>query len=139
MRKDSLFADVVLRTSSHPENAATEALRCLLTRYPVASTALRQHLELTGITLPDDLIFKTQAWMPDQAIPDVVGMDEQGAERLIIEAKFWAGLTLNTGFLRHAQHGSTCHLARQRSEAVRRSDVQVHLERTEQPTGRCVR
>jgi hypothetical protein len=43
--------------------------------------------------LPDSLIFRTQAYGPDQVIPDLVGEDAKGIQHLIIEAKFWAGLT----------------------------------------------
>ena len=50
-------------------------------------------LRVVGATLPGDLHFRTQAAGVNQAIPDLVGEDPQRRQRLIIEAKFWAGLT----------------------------------------------
>ncbi|MYA41649.1 MAG: hypothetical protein F4Z31_07855 [Gemmatimonadetes bacterium] len=38
---------------------------------------------------------RTQATGEDGGRPDLVGFDEHGAERLLIEAEFWAGLTEN--------------------------------------------
>jgi hypothetical protein len=43
--------------------------------------------------LPTDLRFQTQVAGDDDAIPDLVGFDANGAQRAILVAKFWAGLT----------------------------------------------
>ena len=95
MLDDSLFADVVLRTAPHPENLATEALRYLLERHPTVWPAVHTFLAGLEFPLPLTLAFKTQAYSATHAIPDLVGLDSEGKERLIVEAKFWAGLTQN--------------------------------------------
>jgi hypothetical protein len=45
-----------------------------------------------GTSLPDTLLFRTQAVGSDAAIPDLVGEDTENVQHLIVEAKFWAGL-----------------------------------------------
>lgn len=93
---DSMFADVILRTASSPENLATEGLRYLLERHSsIAWPAVHKYLGSLDFPLEEKLTFKTQAFSKEHAIPDLVGTDTQGNERLILEAKFWAGLTPN--------------------------------------------
>jgi len=75
------------------ENLATEALAHVLERSETARSAAIQTFRRMGAKLPDALIFRTQAYGPDQVIPDLVGEDAKGVQHLIIEAKFWAGLT----------------------------------------------
>ena len=49
-----------------------------------------------GPGLPFGLRFRTQNWLADdQAIPDLVGNTQDGVQVLVVEAKFWAGLTAN--------------------------------------------
>ncbi len=93
MRQDSLFGHVTLRLSAHPENVATESLLYLLQRHPGAWVALRSFLGLSGSHLPESLSFRTQAVGEDRSIPDMAGIDCDGGEVLLVEAKFWAGLT----------------------------------------------
>lgn len=45
------------------------------------------------MVLPDDLNFIGQVGLPDSGRPDVVGSDDLGRERLLLEAKFAAELT----------------------------------------------
>ena len=78
--------------SAHPENLATEALNYVLRRTPSARAALIQFCAI-GASLPPDLAFQTQVAGDDQTIPDLVGTDADNVARLVIEAKFWAGLT----------------------------------------------
>jgi hypothetical protein len=95
MEKQTLFGELALRLSSHPENVATEALLYLLDRHASAWQSLRDYLNGTMVYLPDSLIFRSQVWSEEIAQPDLLGIDEHGKNALIIEAKFWAGLTEN--------------------------------------------
>jgi hypothetical protein len=57
--------------------------------------ALRRLVGRTGIELPELATFRSQAGDDQGNIPDLIGLDATGAERLLIENKFWAGLTGN--------------------------------------------
>jgi hypothetical protein len=82
----------VMRFTVHPENLATEALAFVLSRSAKAQGALVNLIAQLGVTLPAGLIIRTQAGGDDGARPDLVGL--AGADQpLLIEAKFWAGLT----------------------------------------------
>jgi len=87
------MAHLAFRFAPHPENIATEALCYILQRAPAARDALVGLCRDAGARLPLDLQFRSQAVGSDGAIPDVAGVDRAGQERLLIEAKFWAGLT----------------------------------------------
>jgi hypothetical protein len=52
--------------------------------------ALRRLVERTGIELPRLARFRSQAGDEQGNIPDLIGLDIMGAERLFIENKFWA-------------------------------------------------
>lgn len=91
----SLFGHLVWRFTPHPENLATEALAYILRNSRTARAAFLAHLAEFGLSLPTDLVFRTQAADTDNAIPDLVGCDESGQPVVIVEAKFWAGLTDN--------------------------------------------
>ena len=94
MSTPSLFGHLASRFAPHPENLATEALLYVL-RSPTARAALVRGLGRAGATLPRDLRFSSQVVAEDSSIPDLIGKDEDGQKRLIVEAKFWAGLTEN--------------------------------------------
>lgn len=93
MTHTPLLAHLAERFVSQRENLATEALTYILTRSRVARVAFIRSFRLAGADLPAELRFRTQAAGPDDAIPDLVGEDESGTVCLIVEAKFWAGLT----------------------------------------------
>lgn len=93
MTNPPLLAYLAERFVSQRENLATESLAYILTRSRAARHAVIRSFRLFGAVLPDDLRFSTQAAGADEAIPDLVGEDDEGHLRLIIEAKFWAGLT----------------------------------------------
>jgi len=108
--RDSLFGHLVAKFASHPENLATDALCYVLGRYPAAATALMEFVQLTGFEkdLQSTISFETQCIGSEGSIPDVVGIDSGGRKRVIIEAKFWAGLT---------EHQPVTYLAQLPSEA----------------------
>jgi len=93
MAESSLMAHLAFRFAPHPETIATEALCYILQRAPAARDALVSFCRDAGARLPVDLQFRSQAVGSDGAIPDLAGVDRDGQERLLIEAKFWAGLT----------------------------------------------
>ncbi len=93
MSRDTLFGHLADRFVVQRENLATEALAYILSRSQPARLALGQLLSLGGVVIPESLSFRTQAAGEDHAIPDLVGENEQGQQVLIMEAKFWAGLT----------------------------------------------
>lgn len=89
----SLFAHLVQRFTTHPENLATEALAYVLAESPSAASALQQFASKAqpGIERPDAWL--TQLPADDDSTPDLVGTDKRGSPVLILEAKFWAALT----------------------------------------------
>src|SRR5262245_39667836 len=91
---DTLFGHLVTRFgSAQAENLATEGLPYVLGRSAEARRLFLRFLERSGQSFPGDLAFKTQLPNEDGAIPDLVGRDAAGAQVVIVEAKFWAGLT----------------------------------------------
>jgi len=91
----SLFAHLALQFGSHPENLATEALGYVLRDSETARNAVRDMIRGLGSTIDDELTYATQSSGEDNARPDLVGRSATGAEPLLIEVKFWAGLTDN--------------------------------------------
>jgi hypothetical protein len=93
--KQSLFGYLINKFSNQAEDLATESLNYIINQSIVAKQAL---LELvfhsTGIKF-EDILFQTQVAGADDARPDIVGSDSEGRQVFIIEAKFWAGLTIN--------------------------------------------
>lgn len=109
MQNQTLFGHLVGRFSTHPENLATEGLNYILNQSVVARQAFIDFLKDTGVVLPETLNFSTQAVGEDQAIPDLVGVTTDGKNPLLVEVKFWAGLTENqpVTYLERLSAGST--------------------------------
>lgn len=93
MQNETLFGHLANQFSHQPENLATESLYYLLKRSNNAKKVLIDLLSDTKIDLPSDLNFQTQVSGDDHSIPDLVGRDINGDSVVIIESKFWAGLT----------------------------------------------
>lgn len=91
----SLFGFLATKFASHPENLATEALNYILGRSRVAAGALLRLLSEGGTDLPSDVAFQTQVSGGDMARPDIEGRSAKRGTVVVIEAKFWAGLTSN--------------------------------------------
>ncbi|MCS7469562.1 hypothetical protein NZK35_23160 [Stieleria sp. ICT_E10.1] len=89
----SIFGEIVTRLTSSSEDIATEALCYLLRTYPSAWTSVRRLLEKSGVSFDERLAFNTQSATDDNGRPDLVGTNSDRDRVLIIEAKFWAGLT----------------------------------------------
>jgi len=95
MRKDSLLGEIGLRFIKQTENLASESLNYILGK---SSNTLKGFNEL--ISIFDDRLtevrYSTQVYdQDDNAIPDLIGFDQNNQPTVIIEAKFWAGLTKN--------------------------------------------
>lgn len=89
----SLLAYLASRLTGRTEVLATEALGYILS-YSVAARAALSDAVRTE-TDAKDLIesVKTEVTGEEGERVDLVGFDKQGSERVLIEAKFWAGLT----------------------------------------------
>lgn len=91
---NSLFGHLALKFSTHPENLATEALNYIINCSHEARSAFISYLNnRLNIKVSHELSFQSQKYGEDNAIPDLVATDESGQQILVIEAKFWAGLT----------------------------------------------
>jgi len=89
---DHVLGHLARRFTVSEENLATEALTWIL-RDPLANSALCSLVRGAGTALPDGLTFIGQVGNLETGRPDIVGLDVKQTERLLIEAKFAAGLT----------------------------------------------
>lgn len=103
----SVLSHLTTRFATHPENIATEALSFILGRSQHARQAVSVLVRaLGGSTATDagDLAFEAQCTDDSGARPDLVGKTPDQVARLLVEVKFWAGLTDNqpVGYLTSA-------------------------------------
>lgn len=89
----TLFGHLATRFATHPENLATEALGYVLRGSSVAREAISDLLSHAGMAMTGELAYQNQVAGEDEGQPDLVGLDVDGQQRLVMEAKFWAGLT----------------------------------------------
>ena len=92
---DALLANLVSSFPGNTENIATEALRHVLDLSDASVEALN---DVAGSGVRDlEPIVKvhTQVVGADGTLPDLVGFDQEGRERILIEVKFWTSLTPN--------------------------------------------
>src|ERR1019366_5742830 len=95
-RAHGLLASVVPRFTSELENLATASLAYLLEESDHVEKAFRGLVEqVTGVWVPERLTRRAQHGGEDPAIPDIVGVNGLNRQRVIVEGKFWAGLTEN--------------------------------------------
>lgn len=96
MAKETLFGHMASRLIKQQENIATDSLNYIIERSRIARQAFLRHMEITaGIELPKDLTIRTQFGADDKSIRDMVAFNTEGEPVLIVEAKFWAGMTGN--------------------------------------------
>ena len=79
--------------SSHPENLATEALNFILGKSAVARQAMHKFIGEFGYQGSGELAFETQVTDEAGARPDLIGRSASGEIEVLVEVKFWAGLT----------------------------------------------
>ena len=93
-QETNLLAYLVPRLTSRVEDTATDALAFILNKSPDCRDALDLLLrEGEGPYHLDALVrFDTQVTYEDGSRPDMVGYDQGGVKRLLVESKFWASL-----------------------------------------------
>ena len=91
----TLFAQIAPRFTSRLEDVTVEALGHILANSEAAREALEEIVRLGEAKIGSINRVQTQETVKEGARPDLVGFDEKDAKQLLIEAKFWAGLTPN--------------------------------------------
>lgn len=91
----SVLAHVVWKFPGQTETVATEALGYIFSRSVSTRVALQQLLQIGGADLSVPARVATEVIGPEGERLDLVGFDESETERVLIEVKFWAGLTDN--------------------------------------------
>ena len=91
----TLFAQILPIFTNQTERVATEALRYILQQSEPARNALERTLLTAGVEVGSLTRFQTEASGDEGERVDLVCYDERGTKRVLIEAKFWAGLTDN--------------------------------------------
>ena len=91
----TMFAHIVSRLTNRTEDVAVEALGFILSRSDAARRALRDLLKVEGLDVGELTDAGTQVGDETLARPDLAIYDRERKERVLIEAKFWAGLTEN--------------------------------------------
>jgi len=94
-QKKSLFHYLAFNFSKSPEDLATEALSYILNQSNTSKKAFIQFLKQAEPNLPDNVYFSTQQVGDEGERPDLIGVNPDGKEVVLGEAKFWAGLTSN--------------------------------------------
>ena len=91
----SLLGQFYNRIKGSQEDIASESLAYILKKSIRARQTINQIVNLnTGLKF-SDLSYKTQNVGDKLERPDISGINENGEEVLLIEAKFWASLTSN--------------------------------------------
>lgn len=102
MERRDLLAHVVTKFAPRQwENVASESLLYLFKR-DLGSAAINTLLSSTAVRLGPVRWHSQASGAADDGIPDLVADDSQRRHVIIIESKFWAGLTPNQplGYLR---------------------------------------
>ena len=92
---DTLLAYLVSSFPGNTENIATEALRHILDRSDACMEALNDIVQSGVQGVRPITTVKSQVIRADGTLPDLVGYDESGSARVLLEVKFWAALTRN--------------------------------------------
>ena len=90
----TLLAHLAGKLSSRPEDIAVEAMGYILKSEAARNAAVKM-LEHPGVSGVPVVRFETQVSQEDRSRPDLVGLDQNNKPSVLIEAKFWAGLTEN--------------------------------------------
>ena len=90
----TLLAYLVPRLTNRVEDTATDALAFILNKSPACRDALSLLLREGEGTYDLDTLtsVETQVTYKDGSRPDMVGYDQGGGKRLLVESKFWASL-----------------------------------------------
>ena len=93
--RPTLLAHLASKLSPQPETVATEALCHILHNSEAARNALQEFLQSVGVDVGRINTVWTEVSRVAGERPDLSCMDGDGRERVLIELKFWAGLTAN--------------------------------------------
>jgi hypothetical protein len=93
MSNETLLGHIAERFTGQVENIATESLAYIINKAPTAKKALFKFLEQASLVLGESLSVQTQRPCEEESIPDIQVKNSAGKTVLIIESKFWAGLT----------------------------------------------
>lgn len=93
--RNSLLSHLAYEFSSHTELVATKGLAYILDRSGSARDALLELLRIGGSDVGTIARVKAEATGDDKGRVDLALSNDAGEERVLIEAKFWAGLTGN--------------------------------------------
>jgi len=91
---DTLLANLIPQITDRVEDAAVAALGYILGESKASLAALNSLVRTDGVNMPEIVRVQTQV-SGEGMRPDLSGLDQNGEERLLMEAKFWAGLTDN--------------------------------------------
>ena len=91
--RKTLLARLAPMFGPQTENLAVEALGHILFGSEAARSALSELLQAGGAGIEQVSQVRTQVAGDEGTRPDLVGSDRDGEDRVLIEAKFWAGLT----------------------------------------------
>lgn len=91
----SLLAHLAYKFSGQTETIATEALGYILSRSTAARNALRDTIRIGGVDVGPIARVETEVVGEKMERVDLSIYNDAGEERVLIEAKFWAGLTEN--------------------------------------------
>ena len=93
-QESPLLAYLVPRLTGRVEDTATDALAFILNESAVCRDALCNLLREGEASYHLDALasFETQVTYKDGSRPDMVGYDQEGGKRLLVESKFWATL-----------------------------------------------
>ena len=92
---NSLLAHLAYKFSGQTETTATEALGYILSRSEAARNALRDMLNIGGADVGPIARVATEVIGKKMERIDLSAYNAADEERILIEAKFWAGLTSN--------------------------------------------
>jgi hypothetical protein len=101
MDSSTVLSHLAFRFTTHPENLATEALAFILNRSQSARAALTTIIRKFDFPCDEHHRFETQGSNDGGSRPDIVGKTQDGTPEIVVEVKFWAGLTdaQPTGYL----------------------------------------
>ena len=91
-QETTLLAYLVPRLTERKEDTATDALAFILNKSESCREALDTLFRDENFNIGPLKRFQTQVTYEDGSRPDMVGYDQSGAKRLLIESKFWATL-----------------------------------------------
>ena len=86
----TLLAHLIPRITSRAEDSATDALAFILNNSEACREALGLLFKDEGFGLKPLNRFRAQVTYDDGSRPDMVGYDDSGEKRIVVESKFWA-------------------------------------------------